>query len=216
MKSPLAISLAVVIAALLTALLLIKHNGDAQIETATGIITDYSNRLDTAQAQINVRNDVVLNQSNQLQACQAQILEFSNQLTEAQSARQTDASQLEALKVRLGQCDTDKQSLQTSFNRQLDSLTNQLAAMNIRVGVATTNLAQANEQFQLLENRFRRDVAERTVLERRFNLIPELETQIQKLQLHPGPWTTPENIYAGLGVEVLSNGEFHVIATNSD
>jgi hypothetical protein len=51
-------------------------------------------------------------------------------------------------------------------------------------------------------------VAQRVILERRFNVYSELKAQEQKLLQYGGPWVTPESIYAGLNVEVKSNSVY--------
>ena len=110
-------------------------------------------------------------------------------------------------------------SANEALNRNVVALTNQLAGLTSRLALTETNLAKANEtlvqakmDYARLQNRFLRDVAERTVVERRFNNLAEVQAQAKKLQKYPTPWVTPESIYTSLNVEVSSNGVAHVIA----
>jgi hypothetical protein len=50
------------------------------------------------------------------------------------------------------------------------------------------------------------------VAERRFNNFLEVQAQMQNLKKHPALKITPESVYAGLNVEVNSNGTCHVIS----
>jgi hypothetical protein len=67
-------------------------------------------------------------------------------------------------------------------------------------------------RYTLLENRLRRDVGERVVMERQFNSPSELQAQIKKVKDNPPRPVTPQNIYHGLDIEVESNGTFHVLS----
>jgi hypothetical protein len=76
-----------------------------------------------------------------------------------------------------------------------------------------SNLDLANKNYALLENRLRRDVAARVVVERKFNNPSELRAQLEYLKQHPAEEVSADSIYAGLDVEVVSNA-FHVISPN--
>jgi len=55
-------------------------------------------------------------------------------------------------------------------------------------------------------------VAERAVVERKFYNLADLRAQIYYLERHPVEGISADSIYAGLGVEVKSNGGLHVIS----
>src|SRR4029077_14627750 len=90
-------------------------------------------------------------------------------------------------------------------------MTNQIADLTRQITSTKTDLDQANKDYALLENRFRIDVAERVVAERKFNNFLEVRAQLQKLQNTPGEAISAESIYAGLDMEVTSN-KIHVIS----
>ena len=73
-------------------------------------------------------------------------------------------------------------------------------------------LAEVSNQNILLQHAFLRDVAGRLVVERKFNSLTEVQAQEQKILSSPARIPTLESIYAGLNVEVTSNGVARVIA----
>jgi chromosome segregation ATPase len=211
---PLPVILGLISAGLLVTLIIIKHSDTAQMESDAAALTDCSNRLDSAQSQITIRDGTILALSNRLDAAQAAAVNCSNQLAEAQATMANDAAQLTALKKQVA----DGRAELTALNQSVTDLTNQttaqIARLTNQLAQTKENLDAVNKDFALLENRFRIDVAERTLLERKFNQLPDVQAQLNQLELHPGTWSTPESIYAGLDVEVKSNGTFHVIAPN--
>jgi chromosome segregation ATPase len=212
MKLFLSIAAVVVIFGLAVTLAMTKRNDTAQLDTATGTIADFSNRLDSAQIRIAEREGSILalsnTLSNTLTECAATSLTLSNQLTEAESTNALQAEQITSLNRQLAAAASEKQAL----NQNLLDLTNQMAALTQRITLTETNLAQAGKDYAELEYRFLEDVAARTIVERRFNNLAEVQTQERKLQKIGAPWVTPESIYAGLNVEVKSNGVVHVLA----
>jgi len=188
-----------------------KWSDNAQLDTAATAINDYSNRLDTAQAQISIRDGNLITLSNTLAETTTT---FSNQLTEAQSGVALQSEQITNLNQQLAETTSENRTL----NRSVMDLTNQLAALTSRnaqteasLAQASTNLVQAGKDYAQLENRLRRDVAERVVVERKFNSIQELETQLRQLKEFPVGVISPEKIYAGLDVVVKGDGKFYVI-----
>ena len=167
-----------------------------------------SNTVQTlAQAQIVGCNEMLLAVSNRLDQSLSASSAFSNQLAEAQATHVLDTDQITNLTRQVAAASSEKEGL----DRRVMELTNQAAGLTSRITAAETNLNQANRDYALLENRLRRDVAERVVVERKFNNPSELQAQMQNLKKHPAGVISADGIYAGLDVEVQSNA-FHVIA----
>jgi len=99
------------------------------------------------------------------------------------------------------------------LNQRVVDLTNQVAGLTSQIALTQSNLNQANQDYVLLENRLRQDVAERLVVERKFNNPSELQAQMKYLKKHPAEVISADSIYTGLGVEVKSN-TVRVIAPN--
>ncbi len=210
MKQYLSAALALVCIVLVVSLIVVKRGDNAQHENDAGTIADFSNRLDSAQMQVAFCKGTILTLSNSLDECRSVSATFSNHLTEAESTIALNAEQITHLTRQVAQLESENQTL----DRRVMGLTNQVAGLTTQIALTETNLAQANKDYALLENRLRRDVAERLVVERRFNNLSELQTQMEKLKQHPAGAISTESIYAGLDVEVQSNGTVHVISPN--
>jgi chromosome segregation ATPase len=190
-----------------------KRGDNAQQESDANAITDYSNRLDTARTQISVYEGTIEVYSNNLAESQSASFTFSNQLLQAQSTLALEAQQITNLNQQFAEAESKNQTLQTTSGQIIADLTNQVGSLTTQNALTETNLAQANHDYSLLENRLRRDVAERVVLERKFRNLNQLQAQIQDLKQNPFEEISAESIYAGLDVEVKSN-QFHVISPN--
>jgi peptidoglycan hydrolase CwlO-like protein len=209
MKLVLPIVLALVCAGLVISLVVIKRGDNARHENDAGAIDDFSNRLTSAQTQIAAGNGTILTLSNNLDESLSAALTFSNHLTEAEAAIVLDTEQITNLNRRVAEVESENQTL----GRRVMTLTNQMAGLTSQIASNEASLKQADKDYALLENRLRIDVAERIVMERKFNNPMELQTQMQKLKQNPTGVISADSIYAGLDVEVKSN-TFHVIAPN--
>jgi len=216
MKQNLSIILVVVSILLAAGLVFTKWSDNANLNTATGTIADFSNRLDVAQSQLTVAAGTILTQSNSLADATSASLTFSNQLVDAQSTNTAQAEQITSLNTQIAAATAQNQAL----SADLLDVTNQLTALKAQLALAQSSLtqtqqdyAQFRKDYALLQNRFQRDVAERVVLERRFNSLTELKNQMVNVYMYPPRQEiTPESIYKGLDVEIKSDSVAHVIA----
>lgn len=209
MKQILTIILSLVCAALLVALFLTKRNDNAQHETDAGTITELSNTLAVAQSQVTSCNGMIVTLSNRLDGCQAMSVTFSNNFIAAQSAIALGAGQITNLTEQVARLKSDNQA----YDRQVMDLTNQVVELNQKVAVTESNSEAVHKDHLLLEERLRRDVAERLVMQRKFYNPEALQAQMDKLKEFGGSFdVTADKIYAGLDVEVRSNGTIHVLS----
>ena len=214
MKKNLSLALAFVCAALLVWLILMKSAANAQHETDAGAIADFSNKLDTAQSQLVLYEGRILVFSNRFNESQSAMLTFSNHLVEAGSTLSLNAEQITNLNRQVAAMKLEYQNLGQQFLDSTNQLTSLAAGLTKRVAQTEANLGQANSNYVLLENRLRRDVAERLVIQRKFFNILELQSQLQRLKDDPfRQQISASSIFAGLDVEVQSNA-LHVIAPN--
>ena len=209
MKHLLSTALALVCIALVISLVVTKRGDNVQRESDAGAVTDFSNRLDSAQIQIATYRGAMLTLSNYLDESRVVSLTLSNHLAEAGSTVARDTEQITNLTRQVAEVTSENQALR----QHAADLTNQLADLTSQIALTGTRLAQANMDYALLENRLRRDVAERAVVERKFYNLSELQAQMEKLKNNPGGEVSAGSIYAGLDVEVTSNG-VHVISPN--
>jgi chromosome segregation ATPase len=217
MKLFLPIALAVGCLALVIALVMTKKGDNAQHDADAGAIAEISNRLATAQSLVATREETIVTVSNRLDETRLVSVAFSNQLTEAQSALALAAEQITNLTRQVAEGKSENQSL----DQHLVGLTNQMASLAKQIALTAASLERTNQDlvqaykdYALLDNRFRIDVGERTVVERKFNNPAQLKAQLQRLKMYPVGAISAESIYAGLNVEVKSNGWCHVIAPN--
>ena len=219
MKQYLSIALTLVCTVLVISLIMMKRGDDAQHENDAGAIAGFSNQLDSAQIQIAACNGTILTFSNSLNESQAVSLEsqavsltFSNRLTEAESTIALDTEQITNLNLQVAELASGNQTLGQRVMDLTNQMTSQVTALTRQIALTQTNLDQANKDYVLLENRFRIDVAERLVMQRKFYNREELQAQLQRLKEDPFVQEiSEESIYAGLDVEVKSN-TFHVIS----
>lgn len=196
---------------------MVKQGDNAQHDTDVSSTADFSNRLTSAQSLIALREETILTFSNSLNDSQSASLACSNQLLAAQSTIALGTEQITNLNQQVAEVKSENQK----FDRRIMDLTNQIAGLTKQIALTEASLAQTNKDlvqagkdYVLLENRFRIDVAERTVMERKFDNLLELQAQIKKLKKNPAGAISEDSIYAGLNVEVKSNGWCHVITPN--
>ena len=217
MKSILLVILGIVSLALAVTLYLTKQSDSAQHTTDGAAILDLSNELSTAQAQFAANSDTIITLSNSLAQAQSGSLTLSNQLADSQSALGRDADQIASLNTKVTEIETTNQAVNqhaTALAGQVTALTQQLSLTQTNLASVNEALAEANDQYSLLENRFRINVAERVVMQRKFYNQHELQKQLDSLKNFPSVEVSDDMIYAGLDVEVRSNGTFHVIKPN--
>jgi uncharacterized coiled-coil protein SlyX len=215
MKYLLSVVLGFACVAMIIALIGVKRGDDVQHESDAGTLVDISNRLDSAQSQVALGKETMLTLSNRLVESQSESLTFSNRLTEAEATIGLNGEQITNLNRQVAEMDLKNQALARSvtvLTNQIVEFTNQIAATQSNLGRTNEALVQAHKDYALLENRLRRDVAERLIVERKFNDALELKAQIQKLAKNPAKPVTSGQIYGGLDVEVSSNGTFHVLS----
>jgi septal ring factor EnvC (AmiA/AmiB activator) len=214
MKQYLSIALTVACAVLVISLIVVKSGDNAQHDNDAGVIADYSNRLDSAHTEIAFGNGRILTLSNSLDESWSAALTFSNHLVEAQSTVARDAEQITSLNQRVATAESDNQTLTRRVTDLTGQLTNQVASLTQQLTSAKTGLDQANANYVLLENRLRRDVAERLVMQRKFYNLSEITAQMERLKEDTYlPQISEQSIYAGLDVEVQSNSVY-VISPN--
>jgi chromosome segregation ATPase len=191
-------------------LFMMKHSDDAQHQTDVTTIGDFSNQLDSAQLQIANYRGAIITLSNRLDECRLASVTFSNNLMEAEAVVVAkNMEQITNLNEQLAAVQSENQTL----GQQITDLTNQIAGLTNQIALTDANLMDANKKNVLLDHCLRQDVAERVVVERKFNNPAELQAQLKNLKKNPAREVTAQSIYAGLNVEVTSNG-FHVVSPN--
>ena len=193
-----------------------KRNNDAQHETDAEAITSTSNLLSSCQTEVAAFKEEAITLSNRLETCQSTSLTFSNGLTEAKSALATTKEgldrQITDLNRQITRQTTQSETEKQASNQRIADLANQNAELTNQIASARASLLQANKDYVLLDNRFRRDVAERVIVERKFNNRTELKAQIEYLLWNPSKEISEDRIREGLNVVVGKSNLCYVIA----
>lgn len=211
MKFFLPVALGVVCIGLVVTLVKTTKDDNARHETDVSTITSYSNRLDVAQSEVAARGQTILSLSNSLDECRLADTATSNQLAEARSTALLQSGQITNLNQQLAAVTAEKLAL----DQQRLKLTEQAAGLSNKLEQTETTLIKANQDYAQLENRLRRDIAERLLVERKFNNPAALQAQMQFLKTNPAVIVSEDRILAGLDIVVKSNGTYYyVIAPN--
>jgi len=189
-----------------------KRNNDVQHEKDAETITSASNLLSSSQTEVAAFKGNVNTLSNQLETCQSTSLTFSNQLIEAKSALAAAKEGLERQITDFTRQITQSETEKGASSQRTADLTHQISDLTNQIASAQASLLQANKDYVLLENRFRRDVAERVIVERKFNNRKELKAQLEYLQWNPGKEISEDRIREGLNVVVGKSNLCYVIA----
>jgi chromosome segregation ATPase len=212
MKYLLSVILGLLCAGLAIALFSSKRDYEEQHAKDAETITSTSNMLSTAWKEVAAIRGNVSTLSNQFETFQSTALTLSNQVIEAQSAlaiaKEASERQIAELKAQSAQLETEKQV----SSQRIAELTNHISDLTNQIASAQTNLLQASKDYALLENRFRRDVAERIIVERKFNNRKELQAQLDYLQWNSAKEISEDRIREGLNVVVGKSNLCYVIA----
>lgn len=211
MKHLSSVILGLVCLGLAVALFVSKRNNDAQYERDAEAITSASNLLSSCQTEVAACKGQALSLSNRLESCQSASLAFSNELQEAKSALAATKEgldrQIADLNQQIARQTTQSETEKQASHQRLAELANQNAELTNQIASARASLLQANKDYVLLDNRFRRDVAERVMVERKFNNRTELKAQLEYLLWNPSNEISEDRIREGLNVVVgRSNG----------
>jgi predicted nucleic acid-binding Zn-ribbon protein len=189
-----------------------KRNNDAQHEKDAETITSVSNLLASSQTEVAASKGEVITLSNRLETCQSASLAFSNEVIEAKSTLATAKESLERQITDLNRQITQMETKTRASNQSIADLTHLNAQLTNQIASAQASLLQANKDYVLLENRFRRDVAERVIVERKFNNRKELKAQLEYLYWNPSKEISEDRIREGLNVVVGKSNLCYVIA----
>jgi chromosome segregation ATPase len=216
MKHLLSVILGLVCFGLVIFLVVSKQSNDAQHEKDAEVITTSSNLLTSCQAEVAAFKESSTTLSNSLEAFRSTSLTFSNELTEAKSAfasaKQALDRQISDLTGQITSHTMQSETEKQAASQRIADLTHQIVELTNQIASARADLAQANKDYGLLENRFRRDVAERVIVERKFHNRTELKAQLEYLQWNPGMEISEDRIREGLDVAVGKSNRCYVIA----
>jgi predicted nucleic acid-binding Zn-ribbon protein len=235
-------------AGLLIALIVTKKSADDQQRNSTNAILDLSNQLDKANVGLNDLRQVNLTLNDDLATNRQEVETLSNNLSEAadnlastKSSLQSAQDQITNLNDRITNLETENQAL----DQRAAEMTNTIAELGAQISDTRKKLADSQTNNVFLAQELRRQMDEKAELERKFNTLTVVRTQVRKLRddllsarrlqwmregtdptkqlkgaqllmMHSSPSVVPPPHY-DLNVEVGSDGSVHLIPplTNS-
>jgi chromosome segregation ATPase len=193
-----------------------KRNNDAQHEKDAETINTASNMLSSAELEVAGFKGKAFLLSNRLESCQSASMSISNDLIEAKSALTTAKEgferQITDLNQQITRQTTQLETEKQASGKSIEGLKHQIAELTNQIASTQASLGQSYKDYVLLENRFRRDVAERVIAERKFNNRAELKAQLEYLQWNPSNEISEDRIREGLNVVVGRSNLCYVIA----
>jgi dynactin complex subunit len=172
-------------AGLVIALFATKKHGDDEHKKDTDALLDFSNQLVTATANLDELRQVNLLLTNDLAASQQQILslsnssaETSNALTDTKSSLQSAQSQITNLNDRL----TDLQAQNQVLDERANSLSNVIADLDAQIAETRQKLAHSETNNAFLDAQLKQQMTQKAELERKFNDLNEMRSQVRKLR----------------------------------
>jgi predicted RNase H-like nuclease (RuvC/YqgF family) len=170
---------------LAVAVVVLKSQSDARQKAQTNTILEFSNQLDEANLNINDLHQTNLKLNNEIDAKTTVLSTLTNQLeTVSNSLASTAASlqdaqqQITNLNTRIGDLEAQNQVL----DLRATMLSNNIAALDTQIALTQMKLATSQTNNAFLEGELKRQVAERTELERKFNDLKEVRAQVHKLR----------------------------------
>jgi chromosome segregation ATPase len=189
---PIIAILAVACVALLIGVIVVKNSGDSQHEKDASSIVDFSNQVVSADQHIDSLNQVNLSLTNDLMTSLQQAAELSNSLaTAAATLASTKASldsvqdQVVTLTNQVAALNTqvaDLQSQNNALDQRAEQLTNTIAQLNAQITDTESKLAVATTNNMFLQSELEKQLAEKAELERKFNDLDTVRSQLKKLK----------------------------------
>jgi len=170
---------------LAVALLVLKHQADARQAESASTILDFSNQIVKANVSIEDLNQANLNLGNDLATNRQMSLALSNQLAETATNLATTTASLQDAKQQITNLNdriTDLEAQNQALDQRASSLSNTIAALDTQITLTQMKLATSQTNNAFLDAELKRQIAQRTELEHRFNDLVEVRAQVRKLR----------------------------------
>ena len=170
---------------LAVALLVLKNRSDAQQKKDAETILDFSNQWVEASININELNQANVVLSNDVAMKTTAMSALSNQLDAASNTLTTTTASLASSQEQITNLNTrvaDLEAQNQVLDERANSLSNTIAQLDTQIAETEMKLATSRTNNAFLESELKRQVAERTELERKFNDLQEVRVQVHKLR----------------------------------
>ncbi len=177
----------------LGATLFYQHNKSVQIKAQDDkTINTLSNQLDKTQAKLQEQTDVADALSKNLKMREKDVNEFSNKVVKVSADLEVEkqnvqAANNEVAKLRKSIAEKDKQiseaeTRQAEYEKKMEGLTVNITNLGKQIADTEKKLAASEGDREFLLKELKRLQAEKAELERQFNDLSVLRTQVAKLK----------------------------------
>jgi chromosome segregation ATPase len=184
--------LAVACAGLAIALFATKKQADDQHSTDVTSITQFSNQVvdvnehlkDLGQVNLTLSNDLASSEQ-QLTLTVDQTVQLSNSLAAANATLEDTKTSLvsaEEQVTNLNNRIADLEAQNKLLDTQAETLSNSLALLTTQIEDTKNQLAVSETNASFLQDELQKQLAEKAVLEHKFNDLDQLRTQVRKIK----------------------------------
>jgi chromosome segregation ATPase len=179
MKTQLGVVILVVVCVgLVVALVAGRKRADNQQKKNADTILDFSNQLTTANAGLDELRQVNLMLTNDLDASRQTLTILSNQYVATSASLSNTTAALKTAQDQI----TDLEAQNRALDQQAAEFTNTIANLSTQIAETQMKLVESETNNTFLENELKRQVAEKAELERKFNNLSQVRTQVRKLR----------------------------------
>ena len=177
--------LAVACVGFAVALVVLKHQADAQQAANAFTIGDFSNQLVNAKINLEDLNQANLNLSNDLATNRQMSLALSNQLAETAGTLAATTVSLQGAQQQITNLNgriTDLEAQNLALDQHANSLSNTIAALDTQITLTQMKLATSQTNNAFLAMQLQQQLAEKKKLEDQFNDLAQVRAQAHKLR----------------------------------
>jgi chromosome segregation ATPase len=173
-----AVILIVVCVGLGIALVVGKKQADTRQKKDAYTILDFSNQLTTASASLDELRQVNLVLTNDLDTSRQGLMMMSNQYVAVSALLSEAKATLKTAQYQITSLEAQNQAL----DQRAAEMTNAIAALSAQIAETQMKLVKSETNNAFLENELKRQVDKRAELERKFNNLSQVRTQVKKLR----------------------------------
>jgi len=166
------------------ALIATKKQSDEQHAEDVKAITAFSNQIVEVDGQLKDLSQANLELTNDLALSRQEALNLSNSLATANSTLAETKSTLidtETQVTNLTVHVTDLEAQNKVLDQRAEELTNTIAQLNEMIAITQAKLSQSETNNAFLQGELQRQMTQKAELERKFNDVNEVRTQVRKL-----------------------------------
>lgn len=163
---------------LLIALFATKKAAEDQRKNDSASILDYSNQVTAANVSIDDLRQVNLLLTNDLSLSRESVVTLSNSLAETVGTLTNTRAMLQNTQAQIADLETQNKML----DEQAAALTNSIQSLNALVADTQQKLATSDTNNAFLNAELQKQIAQREELERKFNNLDAVRTQVKKLR----------------------------------